>query len=154
MVRDRLTVGKDTTVKKMPVVSMMTALAVALMTGCASTPKGPTDEELISKLITDWTATGVAEDIDKIMTFYSDAFQSYEYGDKAGLKRFLQDAKDMGYMQDASFDTAKTKVEIKDGEAKAYPIDMKASFGSASIELVLKKEGSAWMITGMDVQQF
>lgn len=140
--------------KKMIAVSMMAAVAAMVVAGCASTPKGPTDAELINKLVADWTATGVAQDMDKLMTFYSDAFQSYEYGDKAGLKRFLQDAKDMGYMQDASFDTSKMKVEINGAEAKAYPIDMKASFGSASIELVLKKEGGAWMITGMDVQQF
>jgi len=129
---------------------------MTVMAGCAGTAKGPTDEELIAQAVEGWKAAGIAQDVDKLMSFYSEKFTNYEWGDKAGAKKFVQDAKDMGYLKDAQLDSsgAKTEIDKKKGEAKVYPIEMKAAFGSATIELIFKKEGAQWMITGMDVQQY
>lgn len=138
----------------MLVLSVVSALAV----GCASTgggaakAKGPTDTELINKVAADWKAAGVAKNLDGLLACYSDSFQHYEYGDKAGLQRFLKDAISMGYMEGAEIDMAKAKLTILKGEATFAPIDLKAAFGDAGITLTLKKEAAGWKITGMDVE--
>ena len=115
---------------------------------------GPSDEELVAKVLADWKAAALAQDIDAMLVSYSESFENYEFGDKAGLKSFLQDAADMGYLEDAEIDIEGTKTTIEGDEATVYPVEMEAAFGSATIELVLKKEGDAWLITAMDVEQY
>jgi ketosteroid isomerase-like protein len=108
---------------------------------------------LINKVVADWKAAAAAKDLDKVMVLYSDAFSHFEYGDKAGVKSFIKDAIDMGYLENVAIDSAKAKVTIEKDKANVYPIDMKAAFGSATIKLDLKKEAAGWKITGMDVEQ-
>jgi hypothetical protein len=145
--------GKGETVKKLTLVTLTGVLAMALVCGCGTSAKGPTDQELINKVVADWKAAGIAKDLDKMLGLYSESFQHYEWGDKAGLKNFLKDAISMGYLDNAELATDKAKITIEKGQAKVAPIEMKAAFGSATIELVLKKEGKTWMIVGMEVEQ-
>ena len=135
-------------------VLMVAVLGAVWAGGCASAPKGPTDEEVIQKLIGDWKAAAVAKDLDKMLAGYSDAFQHPEWGDKAGLKNFLKEALDMGYLENAQVNTEKMQVKIEKDTATAYPIQLKAAFGSATIELNLKKEAKGWAVTGMTVEQY
>jgi len=139
------------------VISLTVLGLVAVMAGgCAtggSGGKGPSDADQINKLVADWKAAGVAKDLDKVMALYSDKFSHYEYGDKAGMKAFIKDAIDMGYLENADFNTANAKVTIdaKDKtKASVYPIDLKAAFGSATMRLDLKKEATGWKIIGTD----
>lgn len=140
--------------KKAMTLTFATLLAVTLIGGCASMGGGPSDEELVAKVLADWKAAALAQDIDAMLVSYSEDFENYEFGDKAGLKSFLQDAADMGYLEDAAIDIEGTKTTIEGDEATLYPVEMEAAFGSATIELVLKKEGDAWLITQMDVEQY
>jgi len=128
-------------------------MLAALVAACGTAAKGPTDQELIAKVVSDWKAASTAKDLDKVMTLYSEKFQHSEYGDKAGVKAFIKEAMDMGYLDNAQFNTDKAKTTIEKDTAKVYPIELKASFGSANIQLDLKKEGKAWMIVGMQVEQ-
>jgi hypothetical protein len=117
--------------------------------------KAPGDAEAIQKVLDQWKAAAVANDITKALALYSEKFTSAEYGDKAGLKKFLDDAMGSGMLKNAEVDMAKSKTEIKKdkGTATAGPIELKASFGSATINLDLAKEGANWMIKGMEVQE-
>jgi ketosteroid isomerase-like protein len=137
--------------------SVISLLLVGMMTvlvcGCQTAAKGPSDLELINKVVADWKAAASAKDLDKVMALYSDAFSHFEYGDKAGMKSFIKDAIDMGYMENAVVDTANAKVTIEKDKANAYPINLKAAFGTATIKLDLKKEASGWKIIGMDIEQ-
>ncbi len=136
------------------VISMLAVgLVAGLVCGCQTAAKGPSDQELINKVVADWKAAATAKDLDKVMALYSEAFSHFEYGDKAGMKSFIKDAIDMGYMENAEINTANTKVTIEKDKANAYPIEMKAAFGSATIKLDLKKEASGWKITGSDIEQ-
>ena len=135
-------------------VLMAVVIGAVVAGGCASTPKGPTDAELIQKLIGDWKAAAMSKDLDKMMASYSEGFQHPEWGDKAGLKGFLKEALDMGYLENAQVNTDKAQVKIEKDAATAYPIEFKAAFGSATIELSLKKEAKGWAITGMTVEQY
>ena len=128
-------------------------LAAALVSGCASTAKGPTDEELIAQTIGSWVEATKAKNIDGMMSNYSESFQNDEWGDKAGLQSFLKDALDMGYMEDMEVLTDKMETKIENGEATVYPIQLQAAFGAATIEFVLKKEADKWLIVGMTAEE-
>lgn len=141
------------TVKKLILMSCVLAMLV-VAAGCAGTAKGPSDEEQIQALLANFKAYGDAKDMTKLLTLFSDKFTNYEYGDKAGLEKFLQDALDMGYLENAEVTTANAKVTITNDTATVYPVEMKAAFGSASIELKLAKADAAWLITGMEVQMY
>ena len=135
------------------VISMIVlGLVAVVVAGCSTAAKGPSDQELVNKLVADWKAATTAKDLDKVMTFYSDKF-SNENGDKAGMKAFIKESIDMGYLENADFNTANAKVTIEKDAANVYPINLKAAFGSAAVRLNLKKEAAGWMIVGMDIEQ-
>ena len=127
---------------------------MVLACGCASTGKGPSDLELVTGVINGWEAALLEQDMEKAMAYYSEDFEHYEWGDKAGLTEFLEEAEAMGYMDDAETDLGEMEIEIEETKATAYPIDLTAAFGSSTIELTLTKEGDAWMITGMEVENY
>jgi len=138
---------------KKSVISMVVlGLVAVVVAGCSTAAKGPSDQELVNKLVADWEAAATAKDLDKVMTFYSEKF-SNENGDKAGMKAFIKEAIDMGYLENADFNTANAKVTIEKDAANVYPIDLKAAFGSATLRMNLKKEAAGWMIVGMDIEQ-
>jgi hypothetical protein len=93
-------------------------------------------------------------DVDKVLALYSDKFSSYEYGDKSGLGTFLKDAKSQGDLEGIAVDTSKAKIKSDDkkGTTSVSGIEVKAKFGSASIDLDMAKEKDAWLIKGMVVQ--
>jgi len=160
-----LTVGNDQTtrkgkkMKKTLMVGLVIALTMFAFSGfAADKPKAkekataPTD--LIMKVLEQWKAAAAALEFDKALALYSDKFSSYEYGDKAGLKSFLNDTKSQGDLAGMAVDTTKAKVEIdkKKGTATVTGIEVKAKFGSAAISLDMAKEKDNWLIKGMDVQ--
>lgn len=139
--------------KKLALVTLGLVLAAAVY-GCAGAAKGPSDAELIQNVLADFKTYGQAKDLDRLMALYSDKFNNYEYGDKEGLHTFLQDAIDMGYLENAEINLANAKTKIEGEKATVQGIEMKAAFGSATIDLTLAKEASAWKIVGQDVQQY
>jgi hypothetical protein len=124
----------------------------AALCGCQTAAKGPSDQELLNKVVADWKTAAIAKDLDKLMPLYSEKFNHFEYGDKAGLKSYIKDAIDMGYLENATVNADGAKIVIEKDKANAYPIDLKASFGNASIRLNFTKEAAGWMISGMDVE--
>jgi hypothetical protein len=143
--------------RKALILSLAVVLSLGMFAGCAASAKnkGPADPELIQKTLDQWKEAGVAKDVSKAMPLYSEKFKSPEYGDKAGLKTFLQDAFGAGYLKNLEVDTAsaKTAIDSKKGTASVSGIDVKARFGAATIDLELAKEGGNWLITGMTVKE-
>jgi len=131
----------------------VTILAAVVVAGCASTPKGPTDQELVAQTVNAWVEAMKAGDVDGVMKTYSESFTHYEWGDKEGLQIFLEDAKDMGYLDDLEVAIDELETEIEDGEATVYPIELEGAFGSVTIELVLKKEIDKWLVVGMTAEE-
>ena len=129
-------------------------VGAVFLSGCATGPSGPSDEELIKEAASGMTAAMVAQDLDKLMTFFSEDFENWEWGDKAGFKDFIGEAIDMGYLESAEVDMEDAEYKIEDGTGTVSPIELTASFGSATLEATLKKEGTAWLIVGMDVEMY
>ena len=131
--------------------SIVALAAAAVLGGCATSGKGMTDEEILGKLTEECIAAALAQDIDKLLTYYSDDFSHYEFGDKAGLKEFLDGAKDMGYLDGLEVSMEQAKTTIEGDTATIFPVILEGTFGSTEIEFTSKKEGDTWKVIGMDI---
>lgn len=131
----------------------LTVLA-AFVAGCAGMAVGSPEARIMSTLDA-WETATVNEDIDALMATYSDDFEHYEYGTKATLELFLGDLIAQGMFSGASVSMADMEVQVDGGTATAYPIDLEAAFGGATIEFVLQEQATGeWLITSMDVEQY
>lgn len=126
-------------------------VVMALVCGCAAMGKGPSDEELIGRLLETWKATGEAQDIDGQMALISENFEG-EQGGKDELKEFMLEAKDMGYLEDMKVILEEAEVKIEGATATAYPMIIETGMGEATIGLQLTKEAGGWMVTGMEME--
>ena len=90
------------------------------------------------------------KDIDGALEGVSDDFEHNEFGDKEGLKDFLKQAVDMGYLDDVKVSTEDAEVKLDGDKATVYPIDLEGAFGSVTLEFTLAKVNGTWELVGMD----
>jgi len=127
--------------------ALVATIVVALVCGCAILGKGPTDEELITRAISDYNAALVAKDLDKMMTVYSDDFEADNGGDKDDVRALLSGAIEQGYLDDLEVNDAECEIKIEGGTATVGPVEYSSAFGSMSFESTMKKEADGmWRI--------
>ncbi len=97
-----------------------------------------------------WGAALAEQDLDKIMSFFAEDFEHYEYGDKLGIRDFIGQAIDMGYLEDLEVYTDDAEAEVDDDEVIVYPIEIMGAFGSVTFELIFAEKDGEMMIVGMD----
>ena len=68
-------------------------------------------DELAKEGVQAWVDNAGKGDIDGMMSWVSEDFEHYEYGDKAGLQDFLQQALDMGYLEELEASMEDTEIE-------------------------------------------
>lgn len=90
------------------------------------------------------------QDIEKIGACFADDFEHYEYGDKEGIKDFLGQAVDMGYLEDLEVNLDDAEAEADGEEIVVYPVEIMGAFGSVTLELVFKDKAGEMKISGMD----
>ncbi len=123
---------------------------VLTMAGCATTG-GKSAEKSIQSTLANWKAAVEKKDVDGILVFYSDKFSSDRGDGKAGLKEFLDNAKQQGYLDGAKIDLSKTTIKIEKDKATATPIGLSGSRGSMTLEMGLQQEaGKVWRIIKTD----
>lgn len=139
---------KGHAVKKMNVLGMVVVLGmVALLAGCAT---GAKPESLVQKQVEQFKAMMLAQNIDGLVALFSDKFEHYEWGNKAGAADFMKNAKEMGYLDGLEVDISRAAKTAEGPKFKVYPIEISGSFGSTTVELIFAKEGDAWKIIGLD----
>lgn len=155
--------------RKTAIFSMSVALVMALaLAGCAggggSTAKaapapaaaaksGGDDAAGILKALDAWKAGMETKDIAKLGSGISDKFNHYEWGNKQQMLDFLKSQFDQGTLDGAKINAANAKTKIENGIATVYPVELVASFGTATIEFKLQKEADGvWRATGINVE--
>lgn len=124
---------------------------VTVLGGCASLKKGPSDQELITQVVKNYQTDLQKGDVDAVMTQFSSDYSDGEGRDKAGLKDFLNQAKDQGYLDDIEVNIDDMKITINDDTATAGPVGLYGNFGGIDVTLGLKEESEGnWLITSMD----
>ena len=128
-------------------------LSVMTMVGCASTPAndGPSDEELVTAVVTSIADALKAGDVEKMVSHFSEDFSSDEGGTKEATKEFMMGAKAAGYLDGIEVDLSTMKVEIEKGDEKASagPIDLEGAFGALSLDYELEKRDGKWIAVYM-----
>jgi hypothetical protein len=140
-------------------------VALGFLGGCASTggaaaspaaaKGGGSDNADIKAMLVTWKAGMESKDVAKIEGGISEEFKHYEWGDKKGFIGFLKQTFDQGDLDGAKVnaDAAKVTVDKAKGTATVYPVELSASFGSATIEFNLKKEADGkWRAIGLTVE--
>ncbi len=128
-------------------------LVLALIVGCQSAPKGPTDEELIADVIATWQTAITGKDLDGMMALYSENFTGSRGEDKAGVRSFLEQVMAMGYLDGIAIDATGATTTVEEGTATVGPVSSTTSMGPASLTFKLAKEEDGWMIVGTEMQQ-
>ena len=125
------------------------ALAVAAVGGCESTyggGGGASDADMIQSVLDDMMAALQAQDVEKMVSFYSDDFTS-DNGDKEETKEFLVGAKDQGFLEDMEIDTSELEISIDGDSATAEPVTLEGAFGVLTLGFELQKRGGSWVVT-------
>ena len=131
---------------------MVGMIAAVVVAGCAGSP-GESDKDQIAAVLNAWKAGYEAGEIDAIMVPVSEEFTHYEWTDKATLRAFVQGALDQGELDNAEIDLQYAEyTKNDDGTWTVYPIEMMATFGSATLEATFKQEDGVWRIVGMEVE--
>lgn len=134
--------------RKMTVGSLVCVTIAAFLAGCATAPKGPTDEEMVMKRIGDSIAAAKAKDFAAFDTFVSGSFSSDEVGDKAALLDLMHTADSMGLLDDFEVDLSQAKTVVTGDKCTVGPITASASLGSITVTGHGVKEKGVWMIAG------
>ena len=123
------------------------ALAVAAFAGCATTgSSGPSDQELVSNVIDQTLDALQAQNIDAMMTNYSEDFTSDQGGGKAEMRGFLEQAKEGGFLTDMTISTANTTILVEGDTARVEPIELEGQFGVLTLGYDLQKRDGQWWI--------
>ena len=128
-------------------------LALAMVTmaaGCASGGGGgASDAEVIDGMVTDMLAALEGQDIDKMVSYYSEDFESDQGGDKAATKEFLAGAKEQGFLEGIEVDSSSSETVVEGDKATVGPIDLEGAFGALTLEFDLEKRNGSWIVVYM-----
>ena len=130
--------------------ALMATIFVALVCGCAILGKGPTDEELITRTVSDYNAALAAKDLDRMMEAYSEGFEGENAAGKDDIRQLLGGAIDGGYLDDLEVNDADCEIKIQGDTAAVGPVEYSSALGSMSFEFTMKKEADGvWRIVGI-----
>lgn len=133
-------------------VYVITVFSVMIMVaGCVTANKGPSDEELIQRMLDQFSEAIVEKSVEKLGAIVSEKFSGPEANTKQEFLDFIASAIDSGYLDDAEVSREDAEYTMGDGTCAVYPIDLMSSAGSVSVELNLTKEEGNWFITGLNV---
>jgi len=137
-------------------------LGLVLLAGCAGMGGGPSDEELVMQQVQALAADFKAVNADKLLDYISDDFENEHVSGKEELAERIQEAKDMGRIEEArtlieenngEIDLEDAEVTIEGDIATVYPILASADPGSVTVELTLQKDpDKVWRVVGVYVE--
>lgn len=126
---------------------------LALLSGGSdgeATAEAATPEDAIRSQL-EKLGKGMAEgDIEAIMAVHSDDFEHYDVGGKEEMREYLEQAIDMGYLEEAKVVLDDAEFEVDGDEIIVYPVDLESPLGSVTLEYVFKNEGGTWRIVTGD----
>jgi len=130
------------------------ALAVVMLCGCQILGMGPSDEELVNATMAEWKAALVAHDLDKLMETYSENYLNTQGGDKDSVRKFIEQAIEQGYLDNARVNLQGAQIKIEGDKANVGPVQVMSDTGTFVIEsTTLQKENGAWLIVGSKRQE-
>jgi hypothetical protein len=109
-------------------------------------------EEIITEGIQNFFEAAKVGDDETLLSFFSEDFRHFMFGDREGLKGYLADARGMGYLDGIEVDMSYAEFKEEDGKITVYPVDVQGSFGLITFEYVLRPEDGTWRVIELDVE--
>ncbi len=135
--------------KKFSVLCVMIGVVALLAAGCATTAKGPSDQEMVSKRIQEGVAAIKAKNFDTFKNLVSPNFDSGVVGNREDLLEYLKNANDAGFLDGIEIDLAEAKTVVTGDKATVSPVTASGSFGSLTLFFEGAKEKGVWMVTSV-----
>ncbi len=133
--------------KKSVILNLSLAVLVAILV-CGCQTAGPSDEQLISTTMTNWKASLIAEDLDKLMAVYSMNYVSTRGTGKDSMREFMTKAFESNFMENVEINIEGAKAMIEGDKAVFGPVEFISDRGMFRLEYKLQKEEEAWLIVG------
>lgn len=145
------------------VVVILCVVGLLVTAGCASSGKKPKPEELVMQQTQGLIADLLAGKADVVLNYVSEDFSHPDVdGGKAGLANYIEQGKQMGYVDqfpqlvkehNAKVVLDNAKVTVTKDTASIYPIQASANEGSVTVELQYKKDkDGVWRICGANIE--
>jgi hypothetical protein len=127
---------------------LVCGIIAVMAAGCATAPKGPSDEEMVMKRVQECVAAMKAKDFTAFDKFVSNSFYSSAVGDKASFLDMLKMADSMGMADNVEVDLSQAKVVVEGAKSTVGPITASSGAGSITVMGSGAKENGVWMLTG------
>jgi len=133
--------------KKSVILNLSLAVLVAILV-CGCQTMGPSDEQLVTTTMTDWKASLIDEDLDKLMAVYSMNYVSTRGTGKDSMREFMTKAFESNFMDNVEINIDDAQTMIEGDKATYGPVEFISDRGTFRLEYKLQKEKEAWLIVG------
>jgi hypothetical protein len=118
--------------------------------GCQYLGLQPSSEERICTTMENWKKAMKAENVDELLSFYSDSYKTSEGQDKESMRALVKRSFDSGFMETVEIKMNKARVIIDGNIAKFGPVEFISDTGIWPMEITLQKENGKWLIIGSE----
>ena len=126
-------------------------VVVAMVGGCASMQKGPSDEELVAGVLAGWKAAFDAQDVERIMAAFSEDFLDNEGLGKEPFREMVEAAISQGFFDGVQLAIDGAITMIEGDTANVAQVEFVGGEDIPVLSLVLKKEDDGvWRIVSAD----
>ena len=129
---------------------VLLAMIAVAAAGCATTPKGPTDEQLISQRVQEALKNIQAKNFEAFTGLVSPSFSSSAVGNRDDLLAYLKNADGMGFLDGLKVDLSGAKTIVAGSKASLAPVVANGSFGSITLNFEGIKEKGVWVISNVE----
>ena len=127
------------------------AILVAVgLASCATTAKGPSDEDLVQAMLVQFKAAMEANDLDAVVAMCAEDLES-EWGDKEGFVAFMEEAKGMGYLDGIEVIIEDAEIAVDGATATVSGIHTVTPMATAESSFTFGKGSTGWKVTIMEV---
>ena len=125
------------------------AALLVLVKGIVDTKSSPADGAM--KTVAAYVKAAEDGDTEKLLGCFSEEFEHYELGNKAGLRTFIEGVEAEGMLEDISGNFDDAEAEVDGDTVTVYPVELEGIFGTVTYEFELKSEGGEWKIVAFEM---
>ena len=133
---------------------LVSCVIATAISGCATTRNLTSEETEILQTAQAWQESLKAERFDCALQMVSLDFTSSTWADKDALAVYLAEAKARGFFLNAEIGDTQQIVSVHNGEARIYPIILRANLGLAVFDLSLRRKGPTWEIARIEMELY
>lgn len=111
-----------------------------------------TPEEEVRAVLDAWAEHVERQNLDGMMAFCSADFEDEDFENKAGVRSFIKQAMDMGYLNGIEARLDVTEIRVDGETAEANPIQLTGDFGMLTLSFELRREEAGWRVVAMEDQ--